>query len=232
MILKSIAKGCLKAADNLFGTDYHIRFHNHAIGFHTPNYVFDKSKIAFIHLPKTGGTSLRSLLEKDHQSRFIGLEKHRPISKFCNPKEYSYITIVRDPIERVWSYYQMVLRSRSNYPYKKFAEGGLEKFLRHCWEARDMACRYYSGEIGKEPCGKTLYAAMKNLNCFRYVINFNDFENEIPSLLSKLSIPDIAIPHERKSNYKSMNENERDLILKYNRFDEELYKNWRRKTCT
>jgi hypothetical protein len=53
-------------------------------------------------------------------SKFINIQRHSPVSKYCSPEDYSYITIIRNPIDRVWSQYQMILRSDENYPYKNY----------------------------------------------------------------------------------------------------------------
>src|SRR4051812_30515405 len=61
--------------DRIFWTDYSIGMHNQAIGFHTPNYRFEKNQIAFIHVPKSGGTSLRDALTEDSLEIFTNLGK-------------------------------------------------------------------------------------------------------------------------------------------------------------
>ncbi len=101
--MKSVSKKILKIIDQIFWTDYRIKSHNKKIGFHDPAYKFGRNEIAFVHVPKSGGTSLHKLLSQDDQSRFVSLNMHRPISRFCKPQEYNYITVIRNPVERVWS---------------------------------------------------------------------------------------------------------------------------------
>ena len=216
----------LRIFDSILWTDFHVKLHNRSIGFHNPNYQFKKNEIALVHVPKTGGTSLKKLLGEDKLSRFVNLNMHRPISKLCAPKKYDYITIIRDPIERVWSYYQMVLQSPSQYPYKSFANRGLSCFLKHCWEARNMACRYYSGQIAKEPTVQTLQDALKNLMYFRAVIQFENYEEEVNQFLSKYNLQTTLIPHKRKRSYNLPNPDERQLIYHYNELDIELFNQW------
>lgn len=227
MTLMKLLGRTLKIIDLIFWTDYQTRLHNHSIGFHNSAYQFKRSEIAFVHIPKTGGTSLHRLLSKDVQRRFVNLNMHQPISRLCNPQEYSYVTVMRNPVERVWSYYQMVLRNPPGYPYKRFADEGLECFLKHCWEVRNMACRYYSGEIKEEPTARTLDLALSNLENFICVIDMDYFEKQVADFMKKNNIPMNPIPHERKSNYAPCSRNDNALIRKYNILDMKMFVKWK-----
>jgi hypothetical protein len=216
----------LKIVDDVFWTDFHIKLRNKNIGFHNANYQLKTNEIALVHVPKTGGTSLVSILRKDKLSRFVNLNTHSPVSQLCAPQKYNYITVMRDPIERVWSYYQMVLQSSPSYPYKLFANKGLSCFLKYCWEARNMSCRYYSGQIAKEPTEQTLQNALNNLKHFCAVINFENYEEEVNKFLARYDLKTNLIPHKRKKSYELPNEYERQLISHYNSLDIELFDRW------
>lgn len=227
---KKLLKTPLRVIDALFWTDYAIKVQNYFTGFHNSNYTFKENEIAFVHLPKSGGTSLNKILgNADKYSQFINLNMHRPISKLCNPRKYSYITIMRNPVERVWSYYQMALRKDKDNPYYQFSVKGLEFFLKHCWEVRNMACRYYSGQVRREPNDQTLDIALGNLKYFSYIIDFNKFEEDVNVFLSQYDILATFIPHERKSSYTSPSQNNCDLICDYNRLDVKLFDRWKMK---
>ena len=59
--------------------------------------VTDKFKIAFIHIPKTGGSSFKRILQSnDHSARTLG-NFHQPIEPFVDQlKDYTKIAIVRN----------------------------------------------------------------------------------------------------------------------------------------
>lgn len=65
----------------------------------------------FIHVPKTGGTSINKMLSNQYkwnipQSR---LSNHQPIfilEKYNNLSDYYIFTVVRNPFKRAYSYYQ------------------------------------------------------------------------------------------------------------------------------
>ena len=220
-----LAKLPLKLLDRVFLTGYSFRLHDRLTGFHSPDYVFQPGQIAFIHVPKCAGTAAHRMLATDPRGRFINLDMHRPVSLHCPPQKFSYLTILRDPAARVWSYFHMVLQSGPKYPYHRMASKGLEVFLERCWEARNMACRYYSGYMA-EPDAEVLRLAGQNLANFEKVILFDDFAAQFQAYLSTKGIDAPRIPHARKSSYPKPGPAETSLILQYNRLDQELYQNW------
>lgn len=225
-VKKYIVKTLYKALDRVMDTDKHIKYTYYQNGYHNPDYYFEKSQINFMHLPKTGGTSICKILEGDPEKRFAHLNIHKPVSVHCSPSNYKYVTVLRDPIARVWSYYQMVLRSEKGYPYQKWANQGLEIFLQKCWAARDLACRYLSGEMTREPNEKTLELAMSHLRQFYVVMNFADFSQEVSTFMARHKIPYEKIPNERNHKYTPPTEIEKELIRKYNPLDMALFQSW------
>ena len=225
-MFKEIVREFLTKIDWLFWTNFYVTTINYRTGFHNPNYRFSSDQIAFIHIPKTGGTSLHTFLRTDSQKRFVNLNMHRPVSKLCDPSKYSYITVMRDPVERVWSYYQMVLQNPPNSPYKRFADKSLDCFLNRCWEVRNMACRYYSGEISKEPDEQTLRKALNNLSLFKFVILFDNFERGVKQLSDKYRIEPLSQPHMRQSRYTPLDQRNYAIIASYNQLDINLFKYW------
>lgn len=226
-IKKQSLKIVFQLYDYFMDTDKYIRYTHYVNGFHNTNYHFDSTKISFIHIPKTGGTTFGKLLKKDPQLRFENLSIHRPVSLNCNPANYQYVTILRDPIDRVWSQYQHVLRGGKKYPYNKHAKQGLERFLKKCWVVQNLTCRYISGNVYEEPNEKTLENANTNLNLFYAVLSFKDFSKEVKIFLIQHQIVTDQIPNERKVNYSQPSESEIELIKKFNLLDIELFEKWK-----
>lgn len=223
-ILMSPIASLIKKIDQVFQTDHLIRLINRKSGFHSPEYDFQKDQFAFVHVPKTGGTSISAILEKmDRPEQFINLHMHRPISKHCPPDSYKYFTILRDPVARVYSYYKMAERKDLDNPYGHLCGQGLEHFMSHCWETRNMCCRYLSGEVKKEVDEKSYQRACDNLLNFKYVGLFENFEDSMKQLLEIFSPSKIEIPHHRRSARVLPSPEECKLIEKYNQYDIRLY---------
>jgi len=220
----NISKGAtlIHRLDEVFETELYARLIQLRLRFHTPYYFVKHGQIALIHLPKTAGTSLHTLLNDDKLHRFINLNAHRPVSKFCKPGKYEYITVMRNPIDRVWSHYCMILST----PHARFlhvANKGIENYLKHCWMGRNMACRYYAGNVASEPNEQTLALARENLSRFLCVLSFDHIEEDLTRFLREYDIPAATIPHKRKVSYAQPTPDERDLIASYNRYDMDLF---------
>ena len=213
--------------DRIINRNLRFKFINLTLGMHNNKYVFKPNQICFVHVPKTAGTSTLDLMQKNNAGRIFATCKdiHRPISLNCLPKKYKYFAVMRDPVERVWSYYQMVKGSK-NQPYNNFSQQGLEIFLENCWEARNMVCRYFSGEINKEPNDMTLKKSKINLDNFLFTIDFENYDEDIKSFFNLLNITINNVPHKRKVKYLTIKENYSQLIRKYNKYDLALYEYW------
>ncbi len=226
--LRESGEKILDHFDRKFYTDLGRRFRNRRLGVHRNDYSFRPDQLAFVHLPKTGGTSLNTILRDDADDRFTGVFRHRPISRKCPPGSYNYFTVMRDPVERVWSFYQMSQRSlaRGGGPYGHVAGRGLEFFLRHCWEVRNMACRYYSGELVFEPKAATLERAWRNLELFRYVLCFETLSQDAGALLADCGLSVHSLPHENRHPYEGPGSEDEELIRRFNDLDVEIHRRW------
>lgn len=219
----------LDSFDRAFMSDTGVRFRNWRLGIHRSDYTFRADQLAFVHLPKTGGTSLNIILRDSGKDRFTGVSQHRAISKRCQPGFYRYFTVMRNPVDRVWSFYQMALRSKAKGggPYGHLVGRGLEFFLLHCWETRNMACRYYSGRVFFEPSSRTCEKAWRNLKRFCAVLDFDCLATEASSFLADCGITRSDFPHANRHPYAGPENEALALIQKYNSLDIEIYRRWK-----
>lgn len=225
------AKKIYDFIDNSMGTHISSTLQSWIVDFHNNNYKFSPEAIAIIHIPKTGGTSLKYILENLCCSyKFVNLDKHSPISVKCPPdfNRFRYITFLRNPINRCYSYYQMSKRD-SRIPYHKYSRD-IKIFFENCWEVRNQACRYISGRM-KEPDDQSFVKASKNIDKMYFVGLFEDFENQVQHLVDKLNTNQInnseslksSYDHLNQWNYDTINSEIIDLIKDYNFYDIKLY---------
>jgi hypothetical protein len=117
----------------------------------------------------------------------------------------------------------MAERNDIDNPYSHLCGKGLEHFITHCWETRDVCCRYIAGEVRHEVNEATFQQACNNLLSFRFVGLFEQFETSTSDLLNSLFNTEAALPHHRQSPPSQPTESECSIIEKYNEYDIRLY---------
>ena len=76
-------------------------------------------KWGFIHIPKTGGTSLREVLLKSEGTEWVS-KAHNHIGKFENIKNYFIFCMIRNPFTRLASAYYHDVRGNGFKTFEKF----------------------------------------------------------------------------------------------------------------
>ena len=78
-------------------------------------------KWGFIHIPKTGGTSITATLKKQEGTEYVSTS-HNHIGKFENIKDYYIFCIVRNPFTRFASAYYHQIRKDGFMSVRKFID--------------------------------------------------------------------------------------------------------------
>ena len=111
--------------DTLFLTNFSRRGLDHYHNYHQNDYTFNKDIFCLIHVPRTGGGTLRAYINNNKKYHTLNLgAQHYPVSLLCDPKDFKYITTFRDPIERTISHYNMLLEMKT-----KVASFGFSNWL-------------------------------------------------------------------------------------------------------
>ena len=207
--------------DKLFFTDFAKRASNFYHLYDQNDYTFDKNDYCFIHVPRTGGWSFRNYYEEFKLPFYSNTKNghHNPVSLLCSPAEYKYVTIIRNPVERVRSHFQMF--QQANDPS---SSRGLINFLRYSSEAKNLYCQYFSGLIGELVDERIFNLAIKNIKSFNAVIIFENYEEDSKKFFKRFQIDRFTKKfHANRSPRASLNENEREAIKIYNYWDIKLY---------
>ena len=207
--------------DKLFFTEFAKRSSNYYHQYDQNDYKFDKKEYCFVHVPRTGGWSFRNYFEKHNLPFYVNEKKghHNPVSLLCSPRDFKYVTILRDPIQRVRSHYQMLQKANDS-----IASRGLVNFLRYSTEVKNLYCQYYSGLIGENVDERVYKLALDNLKLFNFVIYFDDYENDLKKFLSNFGIKDLNEKfYANKSSEKILTYSEKKSIEIYNYWDLKLY---------
>lgn len=220
--------------------------------------------VIFVHLPKTAGTTLRYIIERNFDKKTIftidGKDSQKSINlfnslgssdkasfslieghlefgaiKYLPHKKIKYITFVRDPVERVLSYYSYILSDSYRRPWAKNAESmSLKNYLlsRQDGSIDNHQTRWIAGNVKWEygACNEEALERAKNniINHFHFVGITEQFDRSI-LLMSKLL--GWRTPYYKKLNITkkritqgTIGDEEKSLIMEENKFDVQLYK--------
>ncbi|MFJ5760221.1 sulfotransferase family 2 domain-containing protein [Neobacillus sp. NPDC093182] len=200
----------------------------------------------FMHIPKTGGTTLNDIFRKqylfgeifDHDSLKgikktidkVTMEEKKNIKAIAGhyfygihqhfQKPYTYFTMMREPIDRVLSAYYFL----QNYPgYERVKNMSLAEFVLQEPEANNMQTKLVSGQM----FNPTLEKAKENLKAFKAVgitESFNEslvlFKKEFDWKNIYYTKQNITKNRRKKQEIPSSDIN---LIRKHNALDLELY---------
>ena len=222
-IKKELERFLAKISDRLFKTTKFDTFQRKYSKIYDNKYVFLENQFSFVHVPRTGGTTVHNFLLANSKDFFGGV--HSAVSLSCNPNKFKYITIIRDPIDRVYSFY-LIQKKFEKLPFHLHAKKGLEYFIKNVWSVRNGMCKFINGNLDIDLDEKLFEISNKNLKNFYFVIDFNNLESDLRFLSKKLDIKVDNI--EYKNSYitqkEKLEENDVELITKFNTFDIKLYK--------
>ena len=228
ILFKKISPFFGRLIDKLFFTSFSRVGINFYHFYNRNDYkIEDPNKICFIHLPKTGGITIWEVLKKNNFPlyKFPKNSYHNPVSLNCSTRKFKYITVMRNPVDRVYSQFHMYKKLKEN-----ISKHGLIFTLRTQLPFKNLACQYYSGLIDENVDERIFNIACKNLENFFFVIDFDNFEADLKKLLRSTHLnDDIIIEHKNKSNYKKDSHNFKEVIEIYNYWDIKLYEHFKNK---
>lgn len=220
--------------------------------------------LIFVHIPKAAGSSLQEILVKRFDGvrgyRFTGnidrVNAFRALSQEgrdsfdllqghvhyglheCLSRPATYITMLRDPVDRIISHYHFVMANPGHYLYTQIAGRGMTlheyAVLRPSNELDNDQVRWLCarehedvavGSVSRE----MLEEAKWNLaNAFSVVGLMERFNESVECLKAEFGWKDVRVPERRNTNkhrpaVKQVPVETLDAIRRLNRYDIELY---------
>jgi hypothetical protein len=218
--------------------------------------------IIFVHIPKTAGTSLRGIIEKNFKKDAIftvdGRNPQKSIALFNNlssdkklhfslvqghvefgalrpsHEQIKYITFVRNPVERVLSYYSYILSDTYRRPQAEIAAGmPFKDYLlsKYDWQIDNHQTRMIAGNVPPEygACtSEVLERAKANLaSHFEFVGIADLFDRSVLAMSKSLGWNTPFYKRlnatKKRISKKGIGQEELNIIVNENRFDWELY---------
>ena len=159
--------------------------------------ISHKHKCIFVHIPKTGGSSVENFFTSDYSKG--GLEsKHKTAisyeSEFPNEFiEYFTFSIIRNPWEKCFSHYNYRARDNSQNGFARFSEF-------NTWILR---------KINSPLVFQTQFDFLKNVYdeiLIDYTMRFEKLQEDFDIVCDKIGIPHSQLPHINKTKHKHYTE--------------------------
>ena len=164
------------------------------------SYVNFEHKWGFMHIPKTGGTTLGYIL-KDIKNTFVIPGKFHSQTKDF-PKNYFLFTFVRNPYTRYLSLYlDEVKDKRFNGSLRDFTKFTNEDYKSNISSNSDniFIDSYYFG-LKISPQYDIIKNGEEESRKINYIAKYENFQNEIKFIFNQLNIlPPNNIPHQNPS---------------------------------
>jgi hypothetical protein len=181
--------------------------------------ISHKHKFIFIHIPKTGGTSIESIFKPSAVDKDVRL-KHNPISTkiFQKPKfnDYFKFTIVRNPWDLVCSLYNYMWKSDYSWPMswrkKKKVNAPYHLKLTLSEWVKDPSFKHTSPRSLSIFSKPGRFAEKNQIDWLTnkkgkmimdYVGRFENLQSDFNVICKKIGIPSTKLSHTNKSNSKS-----------------------------
>jgi hypothetical protein len=161
---------------------------------------------AYLHIPKTGGTSLTKILLEQKDSEEV--ITHGDLGNFGNISNYFIFTIVRNPFTRIASAYQHNVRSGTTTNFKHFLEN-----------IKPIDSWYF-------PQTYFLNHNQTSNRFVNFIAKYENYEIDVRYILNKIGIHNLEIPHENRNpiynRHPNLNQTDYYKIL----YKDEWCKQW------
>jgi chondroitin 4-sulfotransferase 11 len=189
---------------------------------------FNNKKIIYIHINKTGGTSI---------SKAIGMRRkiHRSakkIKKIISPSDWKkslIFTVVRNPYDRAYSQYFFEKKHREFDSRTKFDD----------WVIKNFNDKYPRKRIFRNPYmykTQTAWVSVENKLVLSEYLKFENLKDDFDILKKKWSLNNIPnLTHENRINKPSVKLDSlftKESLFIFNKFFKEDFKNFNYQICT
>jgi len=162
-----------------------------------------KHKFVFIHIPKTGGTSIESLfINNAHIKDVAG--KHNMVSDIGSEflKKYFTFTFVRNPWDRMVSYYNFRLK-RS---FEMYNHGdSFKEWIRFLCSDEVQKIKAYHFNLAIKSQYEFLVSKSNEISV-DFIGRFENLQQDFCIVCDKIGIPQQKLPHVNKTKHKHYTE--------------------------
>ena len=162
-----------------------------------------KYKVIFIHIPKTGGTSVREILRINdfEKSEIKSHPSYKAYTDSCETyKEYFTFTIVRNPYDKMVSQYKYFTESKAikNPKVNEHYKGDtFKEFLK----------KFYTKPYVGDGAHRKIYTDILHpVDQIDFIGRFENFQQDFDTICDKIGIPQQKLPHKNATKHKHYTE--------------------------
>jgi Sulfotransferase family len=165
-------------------------------------------RLLFVHVPKTGGSSIQHLLDQHIADSTVVLPRHAPLQKALrrSPELIGYWTFgfVRNPWARMVSWWSMVTQRPDDHPgleknqLWQQVRGKQEDFEQFVLAAPERHLRLRRPQLS--------YLVAKGGRHADFIGRTETFATDMRAVLARLELPDAVLPHENASDHTNYRE--------------------------
>mgnify|MGYP001341121336 CR=1 FL=1 len=165
--------------------------------------ICHKHKFIFIHIPKTGGTSIESLFIKDADIKDVP-KKHHTVHDINGEllKKYYAFTFVRNPWDRMVSYYKF----RIKRSFAMFNHGGsFQEWIRFLCSDDVQKIKPYHFHLAIMNQYQFLVSKSNEIP-LDFIGKFENLQQDFNIICDKIGIPKQQLPHKNTTEHKHYTE--------------------------
>jgi chondroitin 4-sulfotransferase 11 len=175
--------------------------------------ISHKHKIIFIHIPKTGGTSIDNFFTGSFQRHSCAKDYQFNLVDTIF-QEYFKFTIVRNPWDLIVSLYGMITERQKagiKATLKRFGKKtySFEEFVKELVFERHSGGSSFSTNYSHSFTSRCQLNWIKDLTneiCMDYIIRFENLQEDFNIVCDKIGIPQQELPHKNASKHKHYTE--------------------------
>lgn len=195
-----------------------------------------KYKFLFVHIHKTGGSSIRnSLLELEGSEFYAHHHTHLKWINYNNFNSYYKFCFVRNPWDRLVSWYCGILKLRTNNNFQRYIKSYSSNFSEFLNCTRVIHERIFSKNEKNSDNSIPYYKSISynqldyisdvyNNNIANYIGKFENLNNDWAILLDNLKINFITLKKDNVGNHKNYKNyyNEEDILKVKNLYKKDI----------
>lgn len=169
--------------------------------------VSDSHKLIFIHIQKTGGSTIHKLLQERVPDLHLVKPRHggaiRAKQKVDGWDEYYKFAFVRNPWDRMVSWYSMVTKSPQNsnklWRYARDNSSTFEEFIYNCTDEVEI----WKGVYYSFTYNQLDYLTNENGDLLvDFIGRLENFDEDVREVFDKIGVDLELVPHKNRSKHR------------------------------